>query len=134
MGRYYHCYHVEKRVSKWGENGADTESRIVIFDKCDLTAIDLPSLLKRIANEHGYEGNYWFICEPNDDGGIDGVSFNQIEDDRGCVVNDESEHDDQCWIADYLFSIEVIVDSDVSVSDFEAIANDFQFDGLPSKA
>ena len=118
MNKTFNATWVNKEVCRDRLNeGLDENRSCVLSQKCDVSAGSLPDLLKALAEQWGYDQNYWMIR--GDEGNIDCVEFNQHEDKDGNVLTGPEamkmmeKHKWVC-VADYCFNIEYRVTDKVS--------------------
>ena len=98
--------------------GCDTNRTCIVDHKCDVSAATLPALLKDLAEQWGYDSNYWGLH--GEEGIIERVEFNQHEDAGGNVLTGPEalkmmEKHEPVYLADYSFNIEFRETEGVSV-------------------
>jgi hypothetical protein len=122
----YSCTHTEKLVCGWHpEQGADTDSRCVMAERCNIVASDLSSLIEAIGSHYALDLDDLWIPDQEEDGQINLISHSQVEDEDSneADANDEARcvaGELDLFLCDYSFSIEKRVVAPVSIEEFKS--------------
>lgn len=122
MPTIYACTWAEKVVRKDDyEHGCDDNGTWVLAEKQNIVADSLTKLIEAIGNQFGLKIDDIFLDE--DDGLVDYIGFNRMEDADGCEPTPGMEFDwkignKELWLADYTFGVEKREVSSISAAEF----------------